>query len=383
MGFYWLATKARTGEIITDLPLLAVDKVKCSVGRYETTSATLPIATKYATPEWERAVRANAVHLILLQDNPDDPAHGIPLVGYRITSDARTEGDTVPLDLATIDSYLDSRYVGDETFTAAGQNSIVTSLVNEYVKDGGSGKNGIPIRVQQTTAGVGKLRTKTYEDADDKTLYSVLQELAGIIDGPEWYIGWEWQTNPERLTPVLYVGDRVGRPIPDGYGPAATFEMPGPVTSFKLGRDYKQGRGANDVMATSSGGDGPRPQSQHLAFDDPDQPTVEFRFTPSTSISNISTLNDHAATALAAIKSGSVSLEMSAVAANAPKLGIDWGLGDDVGFVIGGLDPQGRETVPSVRGGIQGTARVAGWELTLGDTPIITPILVSVTGAFV
>jgi hypothetical protein len=381
-GYSWLSVEARTGLPIADLPLLDVANVKASVGRYETTTATLPIATEVAPPEWERAVRPNTAHIILLADNPDDPAHGIPLIGYRITQEVRDETDVVSLDLATLESYLDGRYVGDVTFNNIGQNTIATTLITNYVKDGA--RPGIPIRVQVTTPGVGVRRTRAFFDSDDKTIYSVFTDLAGVIDGFEWYIGWEWQYNPDRLTPVLYVGDRVGAATTPGLEPNATFEMPGPVKSFRRVRDYKQGRGATDVMATSSGQDGDsRPQSAHQIANDPDQPTIEYRFTPSTSISNVSTLNGHAQTALAALKNGSTAVEMTAVAADAPILGVDWGLGADVGFVIGGTDSTGRETVPSFPGGMKGTARVAGWSLDLGRTPVVTPVLVSPEGAFV
>lgn len=373
MGYQWVSTEARTGEIITDLPLLNVSTVKASVGRYETAQGTLPINTKDAPPEWERAVKENAAHLILLADNPDDPAHGIPVVGYRVQSTTRDQGDTISLDLATVESYLDSRYVGNATYTNVAQNLIVQSLVNAYAKDGA--KNGIPIRVQ-ILGGNGAVRTRQYSDSDDKTLYSVLTDLMGVEGGPEWFIGWEWQHNPERITPVLYVGDRVGSDVTPGFGPAATFEMPGPVTAFKMVRDYKQGRGANDVMATSSGTEDVRPQSPHVTDVGVDQPTVEYRFTPSTSITDVNTLTGHAQTALSGMKNGSISIELSAVAQYAPQLGVDWNLGDTIGYVVGGTNSNGDETVPAFPGGIAGSARAAGWSLELTDTPIVTPILV-------
>jgi hypothetical protein len=378
-GYSWVAVEARTGVIITDLPLLDVSSVKQSMGRFETNTASLPINAKDAPTDWQRATKKNATHLVLLADNPADSAHGIPLIGYRITNRERTEGDRVTLAMSTVESYLDGRYVGDVTYAATGQNAIVTDLIARYVADGV--RQGIAIRVQVVTPGVGTLRDRTYADAADKTVYSALTLLAGDIGGPEWYIGWEWQFAPARLTPVLYVGDRIGRSPAAGLSPAAVFDLPGCVASFRLVEDYTAGKGATDVMATSSGSATVRPQSPIQSIIDPDQPTVEYRFTPSTSITDTATLIGHAQVAVAAMHAGSTSVALSAFASLAPQLGIDWFMGDDMGYAIGGPDTNGVDTVPAFPGGLTGSARQVGWELTLGMTQILTPTLISPTGA--
>jgi hypothetical protein len=386
MGFSWIATEARTGNIITDLPNFDVPLVKQTVGRYETVSgAKLPINTQDAPSDWVRATKKNASHLILLADNPSDPAHGIPLTGHRITRRTRDETDFCTLDLATVESYLDCRYVGAETYAAVGQNDIFADLITKYILDGAlggtSGKNGIPIRVQYTTAGAGKARDRAWADQDDKTIYSILTDMAGVTGGFEWYIGWEWQHNPERITPVAYVGDRVGVAQMAGLAPAVTFDMPGPDVSFQLIEDYTQGKGANDVMAVSSGVGAARPQSTHQVSVSSDQPTVEYRYTPSTSITDAATLNAHAAHTVSAMTGGATALSLSITPGDGTQLGIDWSLGDDVGYNLGGT-VNGIETVPAFPGGISGTARVAGFQLAPTVNPVLTPVLVSPTGGF-
>lgn len=401
MGYSWVSTEARTGVIIADLPLLTVDSVKQSMGRYESVSGSLPLPE--APENWQRATMPGATHLILLKDNPNDPAHGIPLIGHMINRATPNEGDLLPLDMATVEGYMDRRYVGDKTYTQVGQNVIVADLINSYVLEGAGGKNGIPIRVQYSGPGI--LRDRTYLGSDDKTVLSVLTELSGVLGGPEWTIGWEWQHNPERITPVLYVGDRIGNPVTAGLRPAATFEIPGSVKSFSTPRDFSSDKGSTDVQAHSTAQGDVRPQSSHHVSVDPDRPTFEFRFSPSTSITDTTTLDAHAAAALANMKDGAFSIALSSIATEGPQLGVDFSLGDDVGFVIGGLgfDPRkhtvwdafidrftdrfgapvqvltninGRNLVPSYPGGIRGTARCMGWELTLGDTPILTPNLI-------
>jgi hypothetical protein len=281
--------------------------------------------------------------------------------------------DTISLSLATLEYYLDGRFTGAKTYAATGQNSIVSDLVTTQVAAGING--GLPIRVQVVTPGAGTPRDRTYLDQDDKTVYSALTDLMGVQGGPEWYIGWEHQTAPERYTPVFYVGDRIGAPVGVGMSPNATFEMPGPVQSFKMVRDFSIGKGANSVVATSSGQGVSRPQSPASVFIDPVRPTFEYRWTPSTSILNVSTLVGWASKALTQLDTGTVTLALSAMADFAPTLGSDWFLGDDVGYNIGGLDQNGDDTVPAFPGGITGVARAIGYEFTLAETPIITPVL--------
>ena len=363
MGFSWVSTAATTGLILADLDL-SVDRVKQSIGRYESATASLPLPT--APENWERATLAGATNMILLQDNPDDPAHGIPVWGGMVTQSVPDHTDVLPMTLSTIEAYLDRRFVGDQLFTQVGQNTIIETLVNTYAAAGSNG--GIPIRVQIVNGGVGKLRDREYKDQDDKTLYSALSDLSGVIGGPEWTIGWEWQHDPERITPVLYVGDRIGNAVTPGFGPAATFELPGSVSEMRNPRDYSNGRGANDVMATSSGQGDIRPQSPRQVFADPDRPTFEHRYSPSTSITEVATLTDYASKALDAMRDGTTSVSLSAVVAKGtPQLGIDWNIGDDLGFVI---------TAPAFPNGKSGIARAIGWEIGLSEPSTITPILV-------
>jgi hypothetical protein len=334
-----------------------------------------------------------------------------PLWGGLVTQRTRGSGDTVDLALATLESYFDRRFVGDVTYPATGQNAIVADIVTKYVATGALG--GIPIRVVQV-GGAGTLRDRTYLDADDKTVYSCLTELAGVIGGPEWTIEWEHQSSPERYTPVLYVGARIGTPVMAGLAPAAVFDLPGCVTDATYIEDYSAGKGANSVIASSSGVAGARPQSPAQIAVDDGRPTYEARFAPSTDITLTATLTDHAARMLSSVAQGSTALTLSAAVAAAPKLGTDWVLGDDVGYSIGGLEadprarwtpgysdafsdiftdifggtptgvmvktlvnPNGRDSVPAFHGGLSGVARCYGWDLSLGVTQIITPILVS------
>ena len=375
----WVAVSLTDGSLISDLPLLSVESVGASMGRYETSTASLPIASGKAPADWVRATKPKVSALILLDDNPLDVAHGIPVWGGMVNRRDRSHQETVQLDLITIEGYFDQRYVGDVTFAGVPECTIIEELVEAYAADGSNG--GIPIRVQQV-GDLGQARDREYLDSYDKTLYSAIRDLAGVIDGPEWYVGWEWQYSPDRLTPVLYVGDRVGTSVAEGLAPVAVFDVPGAGTEFDLVEDYGIGRGANDVMATSSGEGDSRPQSSHMLFADPERPTFELRFSPSSSIKEISTLDGHAEARLQSTRRGTTSIAISANLKAAPRLGVDWGIGDEVGVAVGGIAFDGTETVPSIPGGIEGRGRVAGWKRSLMEPQTITPLIVSETGAF-
>jgi len=366
----WVAVELDSGRVLADLPLLDGDSgpvtIVQTMGRYEQAIVTLPVNLQNAVPDWEYATMPAASALVLLQDD-------VPIWGAYIARRKRGAGDVIWLTLMTMEGYFDRRYLGDVSFTQVGQNSIVQSLVNSYAAAGSNG--GIPIRVQVVNGGVGTLRDRTYFDKDDKTLYSALQDLAGVINGPEWTIGWEHQSNPERFTPVLYVGDRLGTASTAGLSPAAMFDMPGAINNFSYEEDYGVGRGATDVMAYSSGQGDVRPQSPRQVAADLTRPTFEYRWTPSTSITDVSTLTGYAQGKLLQLSGGTTTVALSAILKHAPKLGIDWFMGDDIGFQIGGLDGTGRDTVPAFPGGLTGVARAIGYQLTLDNTPTITPVL--------
>jgi len=362
----WVATDARTGAVVADLPGLECSTVKRSICRYESTTATLPIPT--APENWRDATRPGGSVMILLSD-------GVPIWGGMVTQRTRDLTDSVSLSLATVEAYLDRRFVGDVTYTATGQNAIVAAIFAAYVTTGPRG--GLPFRLAYT--GAGTLRDRSYLRSDRKTVYSALTELSAVLGGPEWTVEWEWQHSPERITPVLYVGDRVGVAVTPGLSPAATFQAPGPVTDATLVEDYSAGKGANSVIAYSSASAGDVPTSPVQVAADDGRPTFETDIQPSTSITDVAVLTSHAMAALATLAPGGSALALQAVVEKAPKLGVDWMLGDDVGYKIGGREydgtPNGRESVPAFPGGIEGVMRAIGWEMSLDGVQTITPVL--------
>lgn len=351
----WVSVNALTGEIITDLPNLRVEgSLKRTIGRSESQTATLPLDR---SPEnWKTATRKKAAFLVALSDPLENEPRGEPVWGGMVINREPTHGSEVPLQLITAEDYLNDRYVGTVNYYTWPQNSLVEDLINRYVKP-----NGIPIRVVKLP-GSDPVRGRTYVDKEDKTVGSALEELSGVEGGPEWTIEWEW-VDERKLGLVLFVGARIGSPAPAGLGPASWFNLPGNVQTCRLIDAYRRGEGANDVMATSSGAGDARPQSSHKIHTGDGRPRVEFRWSPSTSITTQQVLEDHAARALAGMKAGTVALELTAVQSETDP----FNLGDDVGFDL---------TAPAWPEGVTGTARVLGLEWT---NTTVTPVL-DVTG---
>lgn len=352
MTLSWVAVNVNNGQMIADLPELTLrGTFGCTMMRYETQAASLPALS--APPNWRQATRPGAVWLVCLDDDGTTPLWG----GMVIDRETDHTGQ-VQLALATPEAYFDRRFVGDRTYTGTAQNLIAKDLVEAYVKT--AAMAGIAIRVQ-VVGGNGTPRDRSYKAVEDKTVYSVLGDLAGVIGGPEWTVGWENVNN--LITPVFYVGNRIGVPAPSGLGPAAQFYLPGSVSSASVKESYTSQLGANRVIAVSSGVDDARPQSSQKSNTTDLRPSFEYRWSPSTSITDTSTLDAHADRALAAMKDGGLGLEITANRAEAPKLGRDWSIGDDIGFDL---------ISPAWPDGIYGVGRCVGWRM---DANIIQPLI--------
>jgi len=365
MALSWISVNSNTGAVIADLPNLRVDgALKQTLMRYESQTASLPTwdpAGDDGPPlNWLSATRPGATFLVALSEPEENEPRGLPLWGGMVIRRNRIPGAGVKMSLVTAEGYLDRIYVGTIGMNFE-QNRIVKYLVQQYVQDGYSPLRGLPLRVQ-IVGGDGVVRDRNYLDSSDKTLYSVLTDLSGVIGGPEWTITWEW-VDEQKLGLVLTVGDRIGSPPPAGLNPNAQFYLPGSVTDAELVEGYGADEGANDVMAVSSGTEDARPQSPHQTVTTDLRPRFEYRWTPSTSITDIDTLTAHAQRALASMKDGSLALTLTANREEAPKLGRDWFIGDDIGFSI---------DAPEFPEGLVGTARCVGWELT--DTTV-TPLI--------
>lgn len=352
--YRWLSVSARTGRIIADLPGLVIDQVSSVLGGETTTTGSLPLFDR--TPaRWDEAILEGAACLILVDGSDDDR----PIWGGPVISTVPDESDAVALSLASWEWFLRGFYIGDKAFTGVQQTQIIAQLVAQFVQDGSH-----PLIVEAAASST--LRDDSYADADDKTALDALTSCMNLSGGAEWTVSWRHLSDPERYVPVMTIADRIGIQPAPGLGTAATFAMPGAVTTFSWTRSYASGDGANSIIATSNPDpDEPRPQSPPQLYVDPLRPTVQYRWTPSTSIIDVATLTSHAAARLVLMQNGSRALTLTASTQAAPRLGHDWNLGDVIGFDL---------TAPSVPNGLSGTARALGWSLDLAAGQV-SPVL--------
>jgi hypothetical protein len=264
------------------------------------------------------------------------------------------------MTLATPECYLDRRYTGAYAVTGRDQNLIVADLVSQFVIT----HAGLPVTVT-TVGSAGTVRDRTYNDYDDKTVYSVLGDLMGVISGPEWTGHWTWDRVANTITPVLYVGNRLGTAATPGLAPAVTFDSAA-LLAGTLVEDFTTGNGANVVTATSSGQGSARPQATSpnpLPSSFAPRPMYEYRYSPSTSITDVATLQGHSDAVLALLQNGTNTVTLKATATAGPMLGVDWNLGDDIGYEFLG---------PAFPSGFAGTARCIGYE---ADDLYTSPVL--------
>lgn len=278
------------------------------------------------------------------------------------------------LACATFESYLERRFIGTHDFNAVDEVTVAQVLIEDA-----NLVEGVQFEVDVTPSGT--TRDREYFTYDDKTVYDALSELMNI-NGIEWTIQPAWKdANHNSFSKVITVADRVGVAAPPG-GPSAIFDVQASSVfdvqadtdvRYEWFESYDRRYGANHIVAVSSGQGDIRPESVP-ARDEPlfviGWPRYEHRYTPSSSIINVSTLNAHALAKLAFVGRGARTLAITARADVYPRLKHNWDSGDDIGFkLIGPYDPTG----------IEGTARCLGWELDPQQN-LVSPLLVPIQG---
>lgn len=359
----WHGCDLATGRIVADLTDARTQSgISSVVAAYTSASLELPIPLSgpgNAPADWLAATHPGRSMLVCVLSGQPVWA-GIPLTRRRGSA------PTAAISCVSLEGYLDRRYVGDHTWTSQDEASVIANGLL-----GDANTNGIGLVVDAPATGT--LRTRTYADQDDKTVYSALRELAGVTDGPEWTIALRWANSSQnRIEKVAVVRKRIGvaAAIPDATfdtRAAAVLDSSGGSTaSYEYTEDYSAERGANWIVATSSGQGDARPQSSPQSNILTGMPRWERRFQPSSSITDTAVLDQHAARALALMYDGAVSISITARADANPILGTHWGLGDDIGYDLAG---HGHPD------GLTGVARAVGWVLD-PEAGIVKPILV-------
>ena len=346
----WLACDLLSGDVITYLHGVRGD-ISRALGAYE--SSTLEIPTPLSGQLANRLVtgQVGPPNTVIVADVNSVPAwSGIVWA----TEESSAGGLTVAT--ATPESFLDSVYTRDMKFTQTEQTSIMRDLAQRAVN------NGLPLKFDITETGV--VRDREYHDDEDATVYQRMQELSDVVGGPEWTIDTIWGDEHKRkIVFVLRVRPTIGAGLARPKGPISTH---GPArATWKLSHEWGKGRGANAIIATASGEGDARPQSPELTDIRPGYPKIEYRWSPSSSIKEVSTLIEHASAKLDEISDGTRLLEIEARWDQPPvRLGVDLMLGDWIEYELYG---------PSRPTGMRGYKRMIGWKL--GSSGRFTPYL--------
>ena len=185
---------------------------------------------------------------------------------------------------------------------------------------------------------------------------------------PEWTIDTVWADSAQTAVQlVLRVRPAIGV---QSAMPEAVFDLPGCITRYELSESYESGRGATSVRAWGDGEGAGRLRG----VDQTDASLIaagwcrwENRFTPSSGLTDPDQLTAHAVQALAQQRTGMRTWTVEAVASRAPRVGLDWALGDSVHVQIGAS--------PRHPGGADTVSRAYAWHLDPGADRI-TPVLV-------
>lgn len=337
----WLGCDLVTGRIIEELPdLKPSGQLSDVIGSYTSASFDLPIPD--APRDWEGATEPGRCMIAAV-------LAGTPVWAGIVNTREGGSGPVCQLATVSLAGYLDRRVTGDHTWAQQDDSSVIASgLVTEANTEG--------IGFALDCAPSGNLRDRQYFDRDDKTAYSNLRELMAIEDGPEWTISLGWtDATQTAISKTFRSARRIGFSSPS---PQAVFDSRSESgTSYSYREDYTSERGANHVVAVSSGEGAARPQSppaRDTALLAAGWPRYERRYTPSTSITNQATLDAHSRATLALVARGARVFTVTARADAYPRLGTDWVAGDDVAFdLIGHRHPNG----------VSGVARCIGWTL--------------------
>lgn len=375
-----------SGTVLADLPAVELGDgatLTQTLSNYDTVVARLNLPG--APENWDRATMPGGAVLAFYDDStlPDGTLpQAIEWAGW-VPKRHRDGGvDAVDLSLSTLEKYLDRRYVGDQTITAGTPwATAAAAMVNFWaVTGGGSGLRGIDLLTAVATApGETLAEDLVWQNTDNVSVFGRLTELTTQYGG-DFTVTWAWGANQATLVPTLYVGPRIGQATMSGMQPAVTFDLPGCITAVTMDEDYGDEFGGNVVTAYSNG------QGTYTPYSSPQaasnllgRPAFELRISPASSVTSTTRLNRFATQQVALTAPGAQPIALTYSRSNdtGRKYGVDWQLGDDIGYVIGGYADDGTDLVPAFpNGGITGTGRVTQVEISDSE---ITPVFAQPT----
>lgn len=350
----WLGCDLVSGRVITELPDIT-GTVSRVLGAYTSAALTLPVPLAGPGALGPVAFQATdpgrTMIVAVVNDAPT-------WAGIVLTRSGGVDA-VLQLGCVSLEGYLDRRYVGDHTWLGQDEAGVIGAGLADD-----AGPQGIGLIVDAPPTGV--RRDRTYVGNDDATVYSRLRELMSVQGGPEWTIDVDWldDNTQDVVVKTLRIRSRIGIASST---PAAVFQnaLGASETRYTYAEDYSDGKGANYIIATSTGEGEDRPTSSPASDIRTGWPRYERRFSPSTSVTDLAVLDAHAADDLAVRVAGINTFKLTTRWNARPRLNLDWRLGDDVAWDLKGhRHPYG----------VAGIGRVVGWELDMA-AGVVTPVL--------
>ncbi|MFD4394640.1 hypothetical protein [Kitasatospora sp. NPDC058478] len=351
----WYGCEWPSGRIVAELPgLQAQGPLQHRLGGFTSTSFNLALSA--GTPSWIPATQHGRALIVGCLDNT-------PVWAGTTLSRDRGSSATASFSATTVEGYLGRRFTPDLTYTGVDLSSIAAGLLATV-------QPSVPC-LDITTTPTGTTADRTYADADDKSILSNLQELMALSGGPEWTIDPVWAADGTGFRLNARVAPRIGAQTP---GVTAVFDYPGPVSVYRQQESYADGKGATRVRANGAGEGAARAVSDTLTSTlvAAGWPVYEYRWSPGSDITDSTVLTSHARAALTLMEAGASSWSLTAAVAEAPVLGTDWSLGDQVRLLV---QPG---TSPGHPDGADVTARCWAWEFDT-NAWTVAPILVEET----
>lgn len=248
MQLTWHCCDLLTGQVLAQLPLAGVERIRRRIANVESTTFTLPVFDERCPEDWAGIVVDGKAMIVLTID--DQPSQAWAVIETTI-------GDTtVPINASTLEECLNRTNVPDyEPPDGADLTTVAAALVQPAVDN-----FGFVVETQLS----GKLfeGTQTYSVLEDRKILTALNEdIMGADGGPEWRTFVRWTDDEHRaFEKVIEILPRVGQVRPD-----AIFNLDpnggGSIASYRRTSSYAAGKGATRLTGTSEGSGTSRPMT--------------------------------------------------------------------------------------------------------------------------
>lgn len=374
MELEWWSVDFKTGELFGRVQVKTAGKLSrfISMG----TDATVEVRCSHdgvKIPGWDEATQKRRRVLIAV----DSVSRHIVWGGIVRRRTSGT-GAWVTVSLDSLERYFNRRYIGQVfSWTDVDPAQMAADVLAPIAAE----IDPLEVDAKMT----GNTLSAYYDTDDNKRVGSFLVDLSTLSTGIEWTVDLEWaDADHTQVRYVVRISPRLGRGVvdgspgasPDGWTPTQWTLGPngGCVTDFELIEDDGEETGANDTLAISSGEGDSKPRSTRYEATDllVSEARFERRFTPATSIKETRTLDQYAEADHAATRDGLTQLTLTASLVDAPRVNLDWWMGDDIDVALTCDRFPARWVDGLKEPGYERRLRTVGWELDL-DTRTIIP----------